>query len=150
MLLNKIPEIIKAGIDIQPTVTKQKFLWIFDKEEKLVTFSQDNTFASTCTKRGGSFVRSDESRFECGEASFAVEGFSACLGSSCGVTPSIKDTSRGNAAIAARFREKMRNADKLEESGVESGVKCTSMSGALSASVGIALGAMLAVVWHLI
>ena len=82
---------------------------------------------------------------------FAVEGFSTCLGSLCGVTSSIRDTSGGNAAIAAQFREKMRNAGKLEESGVKTGVKCTStMSGALGASVGTALGAMLVVIWHLI
>ena len=82
--------------------------------------------------------------------SFVVQGFSTCLGSSsCGVTSSIKVAARGYTAIAAQFREKLKDADKLEESRVEYGVKCT-MSGALSASAGIALGAMSTVVLYLI
>ena len=140
--LNDRSEMIIAGSKIEPTVTNRKFLWIFDREEQLVTFSEDSSFVSLCTENGGTLFSMDEGNFKCGEeVSFAAQDFSICLGSSCG-----EEISRANAAIAAQFRQKMIDADKLEKSVLE----CTmSMSGALSASIGIALGAMLAVVWQL-
>lgn len=139
---------ITAGLDVVPTVADKKFLYIFKKEEKSVTFPQVamiNTFARACKSNDdATFVQIGEANFQCGtEDFFEVQGFVACLGSVCDVT---EDAPSHNAAVAAQFQAKMAREGKL----VNPDAKCIITSGAWSASIGIAFGAMLVVAWHLI
>ena len=139
---------ITAGLDVVPTVADKKFLYIFKKEEKIVTFPQVamiNTFARACKSNDdATFVQIGEANFQCGtEDFFEVQGFVACLGSVCDVT---EDAPSHNAAVAAQFQAKMAREGKL----VNPDAKCIITSGAWSASIGIAFGAMLVVAWHLI
>ena len=121
---------------IHPTVTAKKFLWIFDKkEDQLAEFSSTAGYDGACTKEGGK-VEIMEGNIACGETSYEVTGFPSCRWINCAEETTV---------FAEQFKLNMIAATKLKE-----GVQCkVTVSGALSASVGIAIGSMLAVVWHL-
>ena len=121
---------------IHPTVTAKKFLFIFDKkEDKIAEFSSTAGYDGACTEEEGK-AEIMEGNIACGETSYEVKGFRSCHWINC---------ADETTAFAEQFQLNMIAATKLKE-----GVQCkVTVSGALSASVGIAIGSMLAVVWHL-
>ena len=141
-LVNDSEALVRASYNFKPDVEVIKFMWIFDREQKLVTFPEAEAFRDACNNAGFKPVKVSQTNIACGDAEFDVRDFSTCLGQSC------RDDDQGytDATVAAQFQEKM--ADELPKPGDV----CTITSGALSVSRGfIAAGTMLfALYWHLI
>jgi hypothetical protein len=140
-LVNDSKALVSENHGVKQKVEDIKFLWIFTREQQLVTFSNTEAFRDVCIEGGFKPVRVAQANIACGEAEFEVQSFSVCLGNSC------RDEEQGYMdAIAAQFQKK--TAGNLPNPEAV----CTMTSDALSASRGfVAVGTMVfGLFWHLV
>ena len=104
-LINQKDDMQIAEFDMKPNVTTQKFLHIFDKAEKLVTFpAAGANFTDTCERNGGIVRMVKNAGLVCGKSLFTVQSFTTCLWPLCG-TNTDTDTQR---VIAQQIEAKLK------------------------------------------
>lgn len=102
-----------ASFDIKPTVSTQKFMGVFEKEEKLVTFpAADQNFKDTCERNGGVVRVVKQPGVVCGKSTFQIQGFTTCLWPLCGPNTD-RETS---VVIMQQFQAKLKE-EKIKVSG---------------------------------
>ena len=95
---------------LKPDVTSEKFLFIFDKEDKIVNFSNDaqnEEYKTECEGAGGAYKEVPTAAFVCssglkGDVNFEVQNFKVCLGKTC-----ADDGIAVETIIANQFKEQM-------------------------------------------
>jgi len=138
-LINEKNEMILADVDIQPTVSTQKFL-VFDKAEKLVTFpAPGKNFTSTCERNGGVVRVVKNAGMVCGKSHFTVQSFPTCLWPLCGRTIEA-DT---QLVIAQQVQAKLKKL--AAQSNVKITGTCVLSSTSMRVSAGSATFAMIVI-----
>jgi hypothetical protein len=101
--INEKNDMRVASYDIKPTLTTQKFLGVFDKQEKLVTFpAADQNFFNACERNGGVVRVVQQPGVNCGKSTFQIQGFTVCLWPLCGREFRLGYECRNNAAVSGQ------------------------------------------------
>jgi hypothetical protein len=148
--------VVKSSLDFLAKVTDKKFLFIFDVAEKAVDFTAGDIMEGVCIESGGklAFYQQKEDnmvKIQCQDpnldgskvSAFEVQGLSACLGDSCG----LSGEGFANSAMTLAFKEKMVGQEELEKSMV-----CTITSEAaavMQASLAVAATVSVSMFLHL-
>jgi hypothetical protein len=153
MVLNDIDKVFTENFEVKAELKDSKFLFIFPKAEKEVTFPSFEdpeviSLGEACEEGGGILKKAGYSTFLCGEnMEYVVHDFPVCIGNSCtiGAVDSFK------AAITSQFQAKIVKADERFKNTPN--VKCTLTASSSKPLLGAATGfgvSMLAAVWHLL
>jgi hypothetical protein len=134
-----------TNMAMKPVVTDKKLLFLFPSEEKKVEYSTSPELFGACRRVGGLLVDEDF-KMTCttgdgsDEATFEVIAFRLCLASVC------KDNEAEiDGAINIQFKDQMFEWKHLDEA---QDWTCIG-SGVMATSIRVAVGAALALWWHL-
>jgi hypothetical protein len=131
----------------KPDVSDKKFLWLLPTDVKKVEYeASTNALAGACNDVDGSFVEKDftltctagKGSTKEDQASFEVKDYAMCL------SPICKGIEK-DETVYLTFKDQMLDTNKLPEA---KDWTCEG-SGAMTTSVQVAVGAVLALLWHL-
>jgi hypothetical protein len=138
-------QLIKStGKALEPSQSDIKFLFLFTKKNKRISFIEDSkisNYKDACEEGGGKFQQVENFKMICSKkggveaAGFEVSNFPTCFGGTCGVDNQV--------AVARMLSNKLVETNKLD-----SGLICE-VSGAFSVSVGLTLMLVFISVWKL-
>lgn len=150
MMNKETPALIEATMALKPVVTVKKFLFLLPTKEKKVDYGASSSeLGNACAKVSGLLV-SDDLQMTCtfgegtassNEAIFEVVNFRSCLASACEDNQAAIDS-----ATSSQFKDQMFESKQLDEAHDWT---CSIGSGAVAMSIQAAVGAALALWWHL-